>query len=513
MTDSNVEQEAGTDFRQLGQYLLEKNLVTQTQLDAALAEQQVTRDRLGLILVRNGFLPRAELVNAVMHVAPANLHSEVLFSTRVPPAELVASRTMVVAETGNTAYLATLGSEKQVLADLSKYYPGMAIKFVPVALEKLEKYLRDIGGNNDSSLLETLIREALSDGVSDMHIVPRYASYTVMFRRHGVRQHHHEGSIDEYLVLVARIKDKAHMDLAERRTSQDGGFQAEHNGRLVDMRVVTLPTPDGEYVVIRLLDPDRVQPNLVKLGITNVTDWRKGIARPDGLCLICGPTGSGKTTTVNATIKELDRFGSAVFTAEDPVEYRLSYTGQVNVNNAVGLDFAKVVRAFMRADPDVIVLGEVRDAETAANAIRAADTGHLVLATLHTGSIQGAIQRITDLGVDSNDLVHILRAILVQRLVRTVCPHCHGAGCPACRNTGYAERTVVSECVYLRSEDEVQRLLDGGIWWENMLDDAVRKHLRGDVDWREMTRVFGQAEAEAALARAQQAGLPATIET
>lgn len=482
----------------LGQYLIDQGHVTPVQLEAALTEQAVTRERLGLILVRNGFVSRTALLDAVMRVAPANLYSEALFSTRVPAADLHRTRSMVVAETGRTAYIATLGSEKQVSQDLTPYYQDMDIQFVPAVPERVERYLRDLGGH-DAGQLDNLIREALTDGASDIHIVPRYASYTVLMRQQGVRQIRHEGTIEELLVLTARIKDRAHMDLAERRIPQDGGFQVEHNGRLVDLRVVTLPTADGEYIVMRLLDPDRVQPNLDTLGITRVDEWRKGVARPDGLCLICGPTGSGKTTTANSTIRELDRFGSAVFTVEDPVEYRLPFTGQVNVNKAVGVDFARVVRAFMRADPDVIVLGEVRDSETASNAMRAADTGHLVLATLHTGSIQGAVQRMRDLGVEESDLLHVMRSILVQRLVRTVCKHCHGAGCPHCRNTGYAGRTLVSETVYLRTESDVSRLLKGDVWWISMLDDAVGKMQQGITDRRELERVFGQAEIEHAL--------------
>ncbi|MFN4262030.1 MAG: GspE/PulE family protein, partial [Gemmataceae bacterium] len=176
-----------------------------------------------------------------------------------------------------------------------------------------------------------------------------YNSYTVFFRHLGVRRIVHEGDLEEYNMLVARIKDLSRMDLAERRIPQDGGYSMEYNGKLVDLRVATLPVGSAEYVVIRLLDPDRVQPNLDKLGITRVDEWRKGVSRPDGLCLICGPTGSGKTTTLNASIREMDRFASSIFTLEDPVEYRIPYIGQVNINQPLGLDFARGIRAFMRS--------------------------------------------------------------------------------------------------------------------------------------------------------------------
>jgi general secretion pathway protein E len=239
------------------------------------------------------------------------------------------------------------------------------------------------------------------------------------------------------------------------------------------------------------------------LGITRLVEWRKGVSRPNGLCLICGPTGSGKTTTLNATVKEMDRFERAIFTMEDPVEYRIPYVGQVGANPAVGLDFARGVRAFMRLDPDVIVVGEVRDAETARNAIKAAETGHLVLATLHTSTIYGAVGRLRDLDVPAHELRYLLRSVLVQNLMRTVCHHCHGDGCAVCQNTGYSGRTVISECAYFSSEHDVQRLLDGDVWWPTLMDDAILKFRQGQSTADEVIRLFG-AEAAAALGRSEE---------
>lgn len=288
------------------------------------------------------------------------------------------------------------------------------------------------------------------------------------------------------------------MDLAERRIPQDGGFSTDYDGKMLDLRVATLPTANSEYIVIRLLDPDRVQPSLDGLGVTGVQDWRKGVSRPDGLCLICGPTGSGKTTTLNASIKEMDRFGRAIFSIEDPVEYRIPYVGQVSANPTLHLDFARAVRAFMRSDPDVIILGEVRDAETARNAVKAAETGHLVLATLHTGSIFGAVQRLRDLEVPAHELRYLLRTVLVQRLMRVYCHSCGGKGCAKCGNSGFGSRTVVSECAYFPGEADVTRLLNGEKWWDSMLVDGVNQAVRGRTSPEEVVRVFG-AEATALL--------------
>lgn len=477
----------------LGEHLLAQGLLNDVALHAALEEQRVTRERLGLILTRNQLVSRAALIQAILDLAPQQIHSEEFITARVPPEFLIERQAMVVAETADTVYLATLQNEAQVALDIQEYYPELAPQFVAASHEQITNYtdkLRSMISSEDS-VVDRLLRRAFAEGASDIHIVPRYASYSVFFRVLGVRHHRHEGPLDEYNTLCARIKDMSRMDLAERRVSQDGNFSLEFNSKLVDVRVATLPI-NGEYLVLRLLDPSRVQPSLEGLGITQVREWRKGVSRPDGLALICGPTGSGKTTTLNASLKEMDRYGSAIFTVEDPVEYKLPYLGQMSANPAVGLDFARAVRAFMRSDPDVIVVGEIRDAETARNAIKSGETGHMTLGTLHTGSIHGAVQRLRDLGVPAAELLHILRVVMVQRLVRTTCPHCKGVGCVPCNKTGYAGRTVVSEVQYFSSEEDVQRLLDGDRWWRTLLDDAMDKYAAGVTDAREIIRVFGE---------------------
>ena len=259
---------------------------------------------------------------------------------------------------------------------------------------------------------------------------------------------------------------------------------------VVDARVATVPTVNGEIVVIRLLDPDRANVKLGELGISRVDEWKVATNYPFGLCLVCGATGSGKTTTLNATVREMDRFGRAIRTVEEPVEYRIPYVGQVNVNRIVGLDFAQALRAFMRADPDVIILGEVRDLETASLTLRAAETGHLVMATLHTGTIRGTFGRMRSLGVAPVDIQPLLRGILVQRLIRTLCIACRGAGCHICFGSGYAGRTIVSECVSFRSEVEVRRAQEGEQWWPSMVEDALTKVESGTTTVDELKRVF-----------------------
>lgn len=478
----------------LSEYLIGKKLITPAMLHAVREEQKISHERIGLLLTRAGFLTRKALLEAILVTNPDQLQGESFFTARVPAEILLSTSTMVVAEIGKEVYLSTLESEGQARLEIQPHYPEAQLIFVAANFEQIDNYLEDVRAmlQDDDSLVDKLLRRAFAEGASDVHIVPRYNTYTVFFRNLGVRRHVHEGSLDEYNSLSARIKDLSRMDLAERRMPQDGGFQMEYNGKLVDLRVATLPTGTMEYIVIRLLDPDRVQPSLNGLGITRVTEWRKGTSRPDGLCLICGPTGSGKTTTLNATLKEMDRFANSIFTLEDPVEYRIPYLGQVNTNAGLGLDFARGIRAFMRSDPDVIVVGEIRDAETARNAIKAAETGHLVVGTLHTGTIHGAIQRLRDLDVPPNELVYLLRSVLVQRLMRTTCEHCAGKGCPVCSTTGYSNREIVSECAYFPGEAEVQALLDGGRAWPTMLEDAIGKFRDGKTDAKEVVRIFGE---------------------
>lgn len=478
----------------LGQYLIKQGLLKPEQLEVSLAEQRITQERLGLILSRNGFITRQTLLEAILATNPQRMAGEQHFTHRVPAEVLLALKAMVVAETDTQVFIGTLSSENQVRADLKAYYPHEEIVFVAVNHEQLDAYLDSLRQmqSDEASLVEKLLREAMAKNASDIHIQPRYGSYSVFFRIYGVRRHVHEGTLEEYNTVAARIKDMSKMDLAERRIPQDGSFPMDYDGKLVDMRVATLPTVTGEEIVIRILDPDRIQPNLSTLGITGVKDWRAGLSWPYGLCLVCGPTGSGKTTTLNASVKEMDRFEQAICTAEDPVEYRIPFTKQMTINHTLGVDFARAVRAFMRADPDVIVVGEVRDAETARNAIKAADTGHLVLATLHTGDIRGSVQRLRDLDVPAHELTTQLRAVLVQRLIRKYCPACRGAGCPKCFNSGYLGRTIVSECAYFPSQQHVERMLRGERWWPTMLEDAVGKWREGITSKEEVIRVFGE---------------------
>lgn len=475
-------------------YLIEHSSVSEAAIESARREREVTGRKLSVILVRNGFVRQAEMIEAILAVAPADVDGETAFIDALPPKLLESTQTMALAETPERLVLATLGDEAVVAAEVAKYDPR-EIVFRPASIERIDSYLAELARierSDEDSLLDRLVRDGLRRRFSDIHILPRAESYTVSGRFNGEMQVVHEGELTEYNVLAARIKDRSGMDLSERRIPQSGGFGVEYNQRLVDMRVEATPALNGEKIVIRLLDSDAVNPKLEALGITRLAEWRKGFTRRNGLCLICGPTGSGKTTTLNATIREMDRFGRHICTIEDPVEYAIPFVTQVNVNYSVGLDFSKALRSFLRLDPDVIIQGEVRDEETAQLAVKAAETGHLVIATLHTNSIQSSIERLEYLGIERHALKYLLRSVLVQNLIRVLCKRCHGEGCLSCQQTGFVSRTIVSECAYFPDEKAVDDLLEGGRSWPLLIEDAIGKYREGLTTRGELERVFAE---------------------
>lgn len=494
--------------RQLEQVLISRNLAAAQTIAAAKMQSAVTNESIGTILVNDGFLRQSDLTEALLSINPESLVDEELILPHVPLDLLINNKIMLAAETVESIYVACLCSTPQARNLLRKYFPKQKIVFIPASVERVRGYVEKLRiiHDSDSSILEILLREAILKQASDIHIEPQRNSYSVLMRFLGVRTLVHVSDLDEYLVLAAKIKDRSKMDLAERRIPQGGGFSIEYNGRMIDLRVESVPGVFGEKIVIRILDQERVQFNLESLGISAIDHWKKGISRSDGLCLICGPTGSGKTTTLNATNRHLDRFSQAIYTVEDPVEYNTPYTTQVNINEAVGLNFPRTLRSFMRADPDVIIVGEVRDEDTARIAIKAAETGHLVFATLHTGSIHASIQRLRDLGIDPHELKYVLRAIMVQRLVRTVCPVCNGhpedsKDCKHCGGRRYSGRSIVSECSYFPGMKDVNELLTSNdVRWKTMIEDAYDKYRSGMTDENEFLRVFG-AEAEDMIAQ------------
>ncbi len=330
----------------------------------------------------------------------------------------------------------------------------------------------------DGNFLESLVKEAQNLRSSDIHIEVYDDKCRIRFRVDGQLIERHKVNKAEYPTLINKIKISAKCDIAEKRMPQDGRIRYTVNNSKIDIRVSILPTLHGEKVVLRLLGNDAAHINILKLGFTDeeLERYQLAIQKTHGIILISGPTGSGKTTTLYATLKLLNKSKSNIITIEDPIEYTLDGVNQVQLNEDIGLTYTEALRTFLRQDPDVIMLGEIRDADTAQMAIRAALTGHLVLSTIHTNSAWGTISRLIDMGVAPYLLANTVNLSVAQRLVRMLCPHCKKeeafnslelpkffrsgtinrqfkpGGCNQCYFTGYRGRKAVYEVINITKE-------------------------------------------------------------
>lgn len=367
-------------------------------------------------------------------------------------------------------------------------------------------------------IAEKLISEALALGASDLHVEPAEDSVKVRVRIDGLLQELCRLSANQHSTIVTQLKVLSGMDIGEKRVPQDGRIAFNANGREADLRLSTLPTLLGEKIAVRLLRKQQELQSLDNLAFNEAVlqQYRRLINAPNGLILLTGPTGSGKTTTMYATLRELNNSTRNIVTVEDPVEYRLENINQVAVNRKAGLDFATGLRAIVRQDPDIIMLGEIRDRESAAIAVHAALTGHLVLSTLHTNSAVGSIARLTDMGVERYLLAAALRGALAQRLVRQICPYCReqyaastveraflghadeelvlwrGAGCEHCRGTGYKGRLAVQE-LFIADAAAVELIGRGAAeqkltLQDSLYADGVEKVLAGQTTVTELWR-------------------------
>lgn len=374
-------------------------------------------------------------------------------------------------------------------------------------------------------LINALLAEAIKDGASDIHVEPFENRLTVRFRVDGVLREVLQPPRAIAPLLSSRIKVMARLDIAEKRLPQDGRISLRVAGRPVDVRVSTIPSGHGERVVMRLLDKQAGRLDLKQLGMAadQRALFQSLIKKPHGIILVTGPTGSGKTTTLYAGLAEINDRSRNIMTVEDPIEYYIDGIGQTQVNTKVDMSFARGLRAILRQDPDVVMIGEIRDLETAEIAVQASLTGHLVLSTLHTNTAVGAVARLRDMGVEPFLLASSLIGLMAQRLVRTLCPHCrtpyeaddaecelfgidpaqrptiyNAVGCPECRHTGYLGRSGIQELVAV---DETMRTMihDGSS--EQALEAHARrsapgirqagllKVLEGDTTVQEVLRV------------------------
>jgi general secretion pathway protein E len=331
--------------------------------------------------------------------------------------------------------------------------------------------LRDVARDAPTiKLLNRLIALAVERNASDIHIEPLEDQLRIRFRIDGTLQLAEVLNKESQAGLISRIKILAHLNIAEQRLPQDGRIRVPVRGRDVDLRVSTAPVMHGESVALRILDRHEIPLDFESLGFadSDVTVIRRMLGQPNGIILVTGPTGSGKTTTLYTGLTSLNRAGSKLFSVEDPVEFHLAGVNQIQVKPQIGLDFAAVLRSVLRHDPDIVMVGEMRDLETARVAVQASLTGHLVLSTLHTNSASASVTRLLDMGIEDYLLASCLRGLVAQRLVRKLCPKCRtvtvpdhktldrlnlavsdrvymAKGCPECSGTGYRGRTVIYE--------------------------------------------------------------------
>ena len=515
-------------MKKLGEILLERGLVTSDDLERALEIQRERGDKLGRVLIDLGFIAQRDLLQAlsdqlgvpIAHIdgAPAvspeieRLSSQFLRQTKILPLR-IEGQTLALAmadpldfETLSAAHMATgleiepeLASESEILDALERFY-GEEEKENTILTRDGEEAAADLEHLRDMAseapvirLVNAMIASAVEQRASDIHIEPFEKEFRVRYRVDGVLHEQEAPPRELKAAIISRVKLMARLNIAERRLPQDGRIKVKALGREVDLRVSTLPTLYGESVVMRLLDRSAGEfYDLGNLGFDPLMLRRMEhfTAMPHGIFLVTGPTGSGKSTTLYSALKRINQTDKKIITIEDPVEYQMDGINQIHVNTQIGLTFAAGLRHIVRQDPDVIMVGEIRDRETADVAIRAALTGHFVYSTLHTNDAPSAITRLTDMGVENYLIASSVVAVLAQRLVRVICSACkiedgermtpfgemvpswRGAGCESCFGTGYKGRVGIFEMMEL--------------------NESIRKRIMANADAGELTNLARQ---------------------
>jgi general secretion pathway protein E len=489
----------------LGELLIARNQLSADDLERGLELQKERGDKLGKILVDLGFIAQRDVLAALSEqlsiplvqiaeppaVAPEleGLSARFLRQSRVFPLALNdATLTLAMADPldfetisavrsfSGLRVVPALAAEQEILDAIDEYYGAMEKStetFAEGDNEDLE-HLRDMASEAPViRLVNAVIAQAVERRASDIHIEPFEKEFRIRFRIDGVLFNQEPPPREMKAAIISRLKLMARLNIAERRLPQDGRIKIKTLGREVDLRVSTLPTMYGESVVMRLLDRSAGDfYDLRRLGFDDqmLARMEHFTSLPHGIFLVTGPTGSGKSTTLYSALKRINLPDKKIITIEDPVEYQMDGINQIHVNPQIGLTFAAGLRHIVRQDPDVIMVGEIRDRETADIAIRAALTGHLVFSTLHTNDAPSAITRLTDMGVENYLITSSVVAVLAQRLVRLICEDCRapdgermdpegnivpcfkGAGCPTCGGTGYRSRMGIFEMMELNDE-------------------------------------------------------------
>jgi type IV pilus assembly protein PilB len=542
--------------------LLSAGVVSESQLREALAYQRNGTAQLGEVLIKLGHVDEPTLYRALakqqgmpfVDLDKGRVADAVL--QRVP-AEVAREQSLVpLLEKGGKIVIAIDDPLKRIVADQLQFVLGLEVSCAlagPSALRRaIQRYYGDgdhgavaksmkVEGAEDEAdapiirLVTRMFHQALEMRASDIHIEPGHGRVRVRYRVDGMLRDIAEHPPHLHAPLLSRLKIMAQMDIAEKRKPQDGRIGLKIDGRDIDVRASILPSNHGESMVMRLLDRTKSLISLRDLGFEDEDyKWfRRTIKRPNGIVLVTGPTGSGKTTTLYAALSELNRPDVKIITAEDPVEYHIRGINQVQVNPKIGLSFARILKAMLRAAPNIILVGEIRDAETAEIAIQAALTGHLVFSTLHTNDAASALTRLIDIGVKPFLVSASVQAVMAQRLVRRLCKECaqeytpsdgelsalgldprhfqgrklkQARGCRACEGTGYRGRLALFEllemdnqiremCFRGESLDVVRHAAVQSGSLHVLLADGARKVVRGDTSTTEVMRVVRLASA------------------
>ena len=550
-------------IERLAAFLASRGVLDELALHRALRAQRQSGERFDLVLTRLGLIAEVDLARLLAEflglplLDPSQLPEAPLMADRLQLQFLKGNRIVPVADRGDSLLVAIADPFNTEAAAALSYLLERPVQCGVMPAGDIERALERLYGRGETvpaeagsagagqaseddvrrledmaseapviRLVHDLVTRAVEAQASDIHVEPREDSLRVRYRLDGVLTTVETLPLSLRAAVTSRIKIMAHLNIAERRLPQDGRVRATVRGKPIDLRVSTMPTMLGESVVLRILDRGSVQLDFAPLGFHGAALDRLVdlLSQPNGIILVTGPTGSGKTTTLYTALNLLNRPESKLFTVEDPIEYQLAGINQIQVQPRIGFTFANALRSILRQDPDIIMVGEVRDLETAQMAIQASLTGHLVLSTLHTNSAAASITRLMDMGVDDYLLASTLTGVLAQRLVRRLCPRCSApadtlhpllnrlgqrhhdlsglrrrVGCQACRNTGYQGRTTISELLVMT--DAMRRTVlersgesaleaaavEGGM--VTMFDDGLAKALGGETTIEEVLRV------------------------
>lgn len=526
--------------RRLGDILIESGAITEEQLELALKIQMEKKEKLGQILISEKILKEDDIYN-VLEVqlgipyidlnkvyidpkAPKIISESVARKYNLLPIAIESGKLVVamsdpldIIAIDDVRLYSGLDVEPRICPKtdidraLGTYYDGSDVaekaveEFVVEELSGIDEDLDTEDENVTSApvvrLVNSIIVQAANQKASDIHIEPFEKEVRIRYRVDGELKEIMSPAKGMHSSIVTRIKIIGKMDISEKRIPQDGRVEMSVDGRILDLRLSVLPTVYGEKVVIRLLDRNAIVVSKEQLGFTpyNLELFDRIIKAPEGIILLTGPTGSGKTTTLYTILKELNSINKNIITVEDPVEYRLAGVNQVQVNAKAGLTFASGLRSILRQDPDIVMVGEIRDAETVEIAIRASITGHLVLSTLHTNDTAGTISRLIDMGVESYMVSSAVVGVIAQRLVKRICPRCKteyttndeemkmlkleepitlykGKGCRYCGDSGYAGRIAIHEILIM--DREIRSMIDKGASIDSVKQRAIEKGMK-----------------------------------